>query len=262
MDARPQQFGDHRALLLSPGQHAGPTPANGACVMEFVSYIAGERWSDRPKCVCLPIRRFTMALNDCGPQSLRDALLARAPRLVEEECGRRLARCRAEFFSAAVMRRVLPLFLRRFGHHGEAEAFETAPVSAEDAADVVRLLKRVADTGTGYGAVCVVLAALGAAQLNDDAGDAVEFAGLPAATSLARHLETDIFSFFPSAHADAQGAEPFWRLAIDLLDEALDLKAPTQKAKRRAGSGAASKPLARASRSKTRTPGPPAMEQA
>ena len=251
MDARPQQFGDHRALLLSPGQHAGPTPASGACVMEFVSYLAGERWSDRPKCVCLPIRRFTMALNDCGPQSLRDALLERAPRLIEEECAQRLATCRAEFFSDAVMRRVLPLFLRRFGHHGEAEAFETAPVGAEQAADVVRLLQRVADTGTGYGAVCVVLAALGAAQLIDDADEAVEFAGSLAATSLARHLEVNVFSFFPRAHADAQGAEPFWRVAIELLDEAIELKAPPQEPGRKASSGARSKkPRSRASRSR------------
>jgi hypothetical protein len=247
MDARPQQFQDYATIALSPGQHAGPTPAHGACVMEFVSYVAGERWSDRPKCVCLPIRRFTMALNDCGPQSLRDALLARAPRLIEGKCERRLTQCRAEFFSDSVTRRVLPLFLRRFGHHGEAEAFATAPVSDEQAADVVRLLKRVADTGTGYGAVCVVLAALGAAQINDDAGEAVEFAGPPAAAALARQLETNLFSFFPRAHADAQGAEPFWRLALDLLDEAIEFRPPPSRT-----SKAPSKPRGRASRSKAR----------
>src|SRR5262245_20067207 len=249
MDARPQQFGDHRALILSPGQHAGPTPANGACVMEFVSYLAGERWSDRPRCVCLPIRRFTMALNDCGPQSLRDALLARAPRLIEEQCERRLAQCRAEFFSASVMGRVMPLFLRRFGHHGQAATFEAGLGERERALDVVRLLKRVAGTGTGYGAVSVALAALGAGQL-----------GGAQASTLTRYLEANVFSFLPGARADAQGADPFWQLAIELLDEALALKASPRKAKT---SGVSSK-RARSptSRSKAQAPAARVREQA
>ena len=34
------------------------------CVMEAAAYIAGERWSDHPKCVSPAITKFAIGLND------------------------------------------------------------------------------------------------------------------------------------------------------------------------------------------------------
>ena len=34
--------------ILSAGRHR--SPRQGACFMEFASYLAGERWSDHPAC--------------------------------------------------------------------------------------------------------------------------------------------------------------------------------------------------------------------
>ena len=34
--------------VLSAGSHAGP--AAGACVMEYISLLAGEKWTNTPSC--------------------------------------------------------------------------------------------------------------------------------------------------------------------------------------------------------------------
>ena len=48
--------------VLSAGAHAGPE--DGACVMEMVSYLAGEAWSDTPSCTYRPLARAAQVVND------------------------------------------------------------------------------------------------------------------------------------------------------------------------------------------------------
>ena len=52
---------------LAYGTH--PTPEDGRCAMEWVSYVAGEPHSDQPVCVSPVLRAFCTTLND----SLGDA---------------------------------------------------------------------------------------------------------------------------------------------------------------------------------------------
>ena len=47
---------------LGAGAHSGPD--DGMCVMEAVSYIAGEPWSDAPQCACPVITAFLVSWND------------------------------------------------------------------------------------------------------------------------------------------------------------------------------------------------------
>ena len=62
------------ALSLSSGSHADFE--KGACVMEAAAYIAGEPWSDHPKCACPVITSFMIAWNDGLPSDAeRDRLL-------------------------------------------------------------------------------------------------------------------------------------------------------------------------------------------
>lgn len=49
-------------LVLKHGSHR--SLEEGACVMEAVSYLAGEPWSDRPECVCPVIGQFLRSWND------------------------------------------------------------------------------------------------------------------------------------------------------------------------------------------------------
>ena len=65
---------------LSVGSHAGPE--QGSCINEYVSFLAKEKWSDRPACMSRSISSFTMWINDKGDQKHRDTLMLMAPRLL------------------------------------------------------------------------------------------------------------------------------------------------------------------------------------
>ena len=47
----------------------------GSCIMEAASYVAGEPWSDHPKCVCLVISTFLRTWNDSLSDEERNSLL-------------------------------------------------------------------------------------------------------------------------------------------------------------------------------------------
>lgn len=71
-------------LKLSVGQHEVPPEVGGteACVMELVSYLAGEPWTDHPECASKSLTCLAIAINDQGDQPHRDKLKELAPRLV------------------------------------------------------------------------------------------------------------------------------------------------------------------------------------
>ena len=48
--------------VLSAGAHKNPS--EGACVMEYVSLLAGESWSDTPSCTHPALARAAQVLND------------------------------------------------------------------------------------------------------------------------------------------------------------------------------------------------------
>ena len=60
-------------LRLSEGAHRDLE--SGACIMEAVAYIAGEKWSDHPACACPVISSFLRSWNDGLPDADRDRLL-------------------------------------------------------------------------------------------------------------------------------------------------------------------------------------------
>ena len=64
IEALPLQKGAHEA-----GEHA-------MCVMEAVAYVAGESWTDSPRCACPVIASFMRSWNDGLPTDAdRDRLL-------------------------------------------------------------------------------------------------------------------------------------------------------------------------------------------
>ena len=66
--------------VLTVGRHR--SPESGSCVMEYVSVLAGEPWSDSPGCTHRALGALARRVNDdVGPQA-RPALAALAPRLV------------------------------------------------------------------------------------------------------------------------------------------------------------------------------------
>ena len=59
--------------VLSRGAHT--SPKDGACAMEYVSFLAGEEWSDRPACVHPVIASMARSVNDSLGDDERQALL-------------------------------------------------------------------------------------------------------------------------------------------------------------------------------------------
>jgi hypothetical protein len=70
----------HQNVRLCRGAHR--SPADGACVMELVSMLAGERFTDRPQTACPVIGAFLRAYNDVVGDASRQDLLACASTVV------------------------------------------------------------------------------------------------------------------------------------------------------------------------------------
>lgn len=59
--------------ILSAGRHR--TARQGACFMEFASYLAGEKWSDHPACTHPVLASLARDVNDATSDSARGELL-------------------------------------------------------------------------------------------------------------------------------------------------------------------------------------------
>ncbi len=66
--------------VLSRGQHLDPH--DGACVMETVSVLAGEPWSDRPRCTHPALSELARMVNDSCPAAAYPGLARLAPELI------------------------------------------------------------------------------------------------------------------------------------------------------------------------------------
>jgi hypothetical protein len=66
--------------VLSPGRHR--SPRQGACFMEFASYLAGERWSDHPACTHPTVAALARDVNDLSSDLGRARLTEFIPRVV------------------------------------------------------------------------------------------------------------------------------------------------------------------------------------
>ena len=109
---------DFGPFTLSVGAHHDPS--KGMCVMEMVSFLAGEEWSDTPLCSSPVVAQFCQILNDRMGQSFRDRLQTYVPRLIgtaspehEEE--------RAEYLAWQAITVFAPIALDAAGMHEHAK---------------------------------------------------------------------------------------------------------------------------------------------
>ena len=66
--------------VLSHGAHYSPEA--GACVMEMVSFLAGEQFSDKPQCVNINIRVEAIQINDMVSDDNRNQIALLIPRFM------------------------------------------------------------------------------------------------------------------------------------------------------------------------------------
>ena len=66
--------------ILTAGRHRGPR--QGACFMEFASFLAGERWSDHPSCTQAGLAHMARAVNDLTSNEGRNRLSSLIPSVI------------------------------------------------------------------------------------------------------------------------------------------------------------------------------------
>lgn len=66
--------------VLSRGKHRNPR--KGACFMELASFLAGERWSDHPKCTHPLLADLARQVNDYTADPSRSALAVLIPSVI------------------------------------------------------------------------------------------------------------------------------------------------------------------------------------
>jgi hypothetical protein len=66
--------------VLSRGRHR--RPRNGACVMEYASFLAGVRWSDHPTCTHPLLGELARQVNDFISDDARQTLLELVPEMI------------------------------------------------------------------------------------------------------------------------------------------------------------------------------------
>jgi hypothetical protein len=109
---------NYKTTRLSQGKHS--SPAEGVCVMELASMIAGEPFSDRPASVCPVIGSFLRAYNDSVSRAHRQDLYVYAAKVVGSRADAQVEKARAECLAAwrpdrrhGRLRRLLPLAVIR-----------------------------------------------------------------------------------------------------------------------------------------------------
>lgn len=78
----PPEFDSSPDLMpvLSAGKHRNPR--QGACFMEFASYLAGERWSDHPPCTHPLLAFLARGVNDFSSDEARSRLVPMIPSVI------------------------------------------------------------------------------------------------------------------------------------------------------------------------------------
>lgn len=82
------------SVRLEPGRHR--SPSDGVCVVELASMLAGEKFTDRPDCVCPVIGAFLRSWNDQVGYADRQRLYPYASRVVGTGGFRRISRIRRD----------------------------------------------------------------------------------------------------------------------------------------------------------------------
>jgi hypothetical protein len=88
----------YQTIKLCKGKHS--SAADGACVMELASMLAGEPFTDHPASVCPVIGSFMRAYNDSVDDRRRQDLYAYASMVVGSRTSADVQRTRAEFLTA------------------------------------------------------------------------------------------------------------------------------------------------------------------
>ena len=88
----------HQTIRLAKGKHQ--SAAQGACVMELASMLAGEPFNDHPQSVSAPIASFLRRYNDLLDDRRRQDLYPYASKVVGSACNPKVELARVQRLTA------------------------------------------------------------------------------------------------------------------------------------------------------------------
>jgi hypothetical protein len=217
---------DLDSLVLRSGAHI--SPSDGVSLMEAVSDLAGEPWSNSPSCTSPVIAAYARSLNDWLPDDQRQRLKAYIPRLVgtaEPDLEVRRAFACAD----AAVRVFAPLAFKAAGLVEEAATMGAhAPVdresaqSARSAAESAESAARSAASSSAWSATesmrSAAEAARSAALSVSSAARSAASSSTSAAESAARLVGRSAESAQAAARLAGRSAESAGSAAFELLD--------------------------------------------
>jgi hypothetical protein len=181
-----------RELPLSKGAHQ--SPEEGMCVMEVVSYVAGEPFSDHPRCACPVISNFLRLWNDSLNDEDRQMLKQLVPLLINSRGSCSVEQNRIKLISEWYFRVHAPAFLDLAGlseyaedgrKNGERANWYAARNAARDAARDAALL--FVGYAVGYAAGYAAREAAALSATGEAALCATGYAARCAASNALRH---------------------------------------------------------------------------
>ena len=111
-------------IVLDKGSHE---PNKGMCVMEAVAYVAGEEWSDRPRCASPVIGAFMRSWNDSLDTEGRQRLKPYIPRLVGTAASQEVEEARSFMAGDWQVRVFTPAWLELAGVTEAAAVLRSLP---------------------------------------------------------------------------------------------------------------------------------------
>ena len=132
---------DLATVRLARGRHK--SPAQGVSLMELVSYLAHEPFSDYPKTASVVITIFLQDWNDALDDDDRQMLLPYAAQVVGTAASPEIERRRALLVLDWQRRTFLPTWLRLAGLEKHATACEELPSLTTDSLDVREHVRKV-----------------------------------------------------------------------------------------------------------------------
>lgn len=138
-------------LTLQRGSHSSPD--DGACVMEAVSFFAGEPWSDRPQCASPVIGAFLRTWNDALPDDERQQLKQYIPLIVNTKGTAAQEEQRSWMALDWLVRVHTPAWLRLAGLTDQAKILERlSEVTAETCPSINATLQAIRSDAAAAGA--------------------------------------------------------------------------------------------------------------
>jgi hypothetical protein len=145
----------HQTVRLTRGKHS--SPAEGACVMELASMLAGEPFTDRPRSVCPVIASYLRALNDLLDDRHRQLLYPYAAAAVGTAGDDAIRRMRLERCGSALEVAAGRSMLQRLiARTATSSALTTTLALEHFTLTLVRALRRAG--GPGWHGVALALA--------------------------------------------------------------------------------------------------------